>query len=107
MESAVRARRPRGVRRMRQRRRVRAAARHWSSRLGGPCTHPTPDYAAPNAVHACWGPMAAITDQSTSELRTNLRARREYAATASGWRRKSALQSIAEMEDELEARGEP
>ena len=51
--------------------------------------------------------MAAITDQSTSELRTNLRALREHAATVSGWRRKSALQSIVEMEDELEARGEP
>ena len=51
--------------------------------------------------------MAAITDQSTSELRANLRARREYAATLSGWRLKSALRSIVEMEDELEARGEP
>jgi hypothetical protein len=51
--------------------------------------------------------MAAITDQSSSELRANLRARREYAATVSGWRLKSALRSIVEMEHELEARGEP
>lgn len=51
--------------------------------------------------------MPPIADQSTSELRANLRARREYAATASGWRLKSALRSIVEMEDELEARGEP
>jgi hypothetical protein len=51
--------------------------------------------------------MAAITDQSTSELRVNLRARREYAATLSGWRLKSARRSIVEMEQELESRGEP
>ena len=51
--------------------------------------------------------MAAITEQSTSGLRANLRARREHAATVSGWRLKSALRSIVEMEDELEARGEP
>jgi hypothetical protein len=51
--------------------------------------------------------MAAITEQSTSEPRANVRARREYAATLSGSRRKSALRSIVEMEDELEARGEP
>ena len=51
--------------------------------------------------------MAAITDQSTSELRANLRARREYAATASGWRLRSALRNIVEIENELEARGEP
>ena len=51
--------------------------------------------------------MAAFSDQSTSELRANLRARREYAATLSGWRLKSALRTIGEMEDELERRGEP
>jgi hypothetical protein len=51
--------------------------------------------------------MAAITDQSTSELRANLRARRDYAATVSSRRLKSALRSIVEMEAELEARGEP
>jgi hypothetical protein len=50
--------------------------------------------------------MAAITDQSTSELRVNLRARREWAQTAIGWRRRDALREIREMEDELEARGE-
>jgi hypothetical protein len=65
-------------------------------------------YAARNAIHSpVGGPTAAITDQSTSELRANLRARREYAATVSGWRLKSALRNIVEMEDELEARGEP
>ena len=51
--------------------------------------------------------MAAITDHSTSELRVNLRARREWAQTAIGWRRRDALREIREMEDELEARGEP
>ncbi|MFZ0976590.1 MAG: hypothetical protein WAN22_30500 [Solirubrobacteraceae bacterium] len=51
--------------------------------------------------------MAAITDQSTSELRVNLRARREWARTAIGWRRRDALREIREMEDALEARGEP
>ena len=50
--------------------------------------------------------MAAITDQSTSELRVNLRARREWLHTAIGWRRRDALREIREMEDELEARGE-
>lgn len=51
--------------------------------------------------------MAAIADQSTSELRANLRALREHAKTVSGWRQKSALRTIAEMQDELAARGEP
>jgi hypothetical protein len=50
--------------------------------------------------------MAASSDQSTSELRANLRAEREHAATVSGWRRKSARQRIVEIEAELEARGE-
>ena len=52
------------------------------------------------------GPMEPIADQPTPKLRTNLRAQREHAATLSGWRRRSALRSIVEMEDELEARGE-
>ena len=50
--------------------------------------------------------MTAIADQSASELRANLRARREWAASATGWRRRDALRDIREMEDELRARGE-
>ena len=50
--------------------------------------------------------MAAITDQFTSELRANLRAQRDHAASVSGWRRKSALRTVVEMENELEVRGE-
>jgi hypothetical protein len=50
--------------------------------------------------------MAAIGDQSTSELRANLLARRGWARTVTGWRRQDALRDIREIEDELEARGE-
>jgi hypothetical protein len=50
--------------------------------------------------------MAAIADQSSSELRVNLLARREWAKTVTGWRRRDALREIREIEDELEARGE-
>jgi hypothetical protein len=51
--------------------------------------------------------MTAVSDQPTSELRANLRAEREHAATVSGWRQKSARQRTVEIEAELEARGEP
>lgn len=50
--------------------------------------------------------MPAIPDQSTSELRANLLARRDWAKTATGWRRRDALRDIREIEEELKARGE-
>jgi hypothetical protein len=50
--------------------------------------------------------MPGIADQSTSELRANLLARREWAKTATGWRRRDALRDIREIEEELQARGE-
>ena len=50
--------------------------------------------------------MAAIADQSTSELRANLLARREWVKKVTGWRRRDALREIREIEDELKARGE-
>jgi hypothetical protein len=50
--------------------------------------------------------MPAIADQSTSELRANLLARRQWAKKVTGWRRRDALREIGEIEDELKARGE-
>jgi hypothetical protein len=50
--------------------------------------------------------MPAIADQSASELRANLLARREWAKAATGWRRRDALRDIREIEEELKARGE-
>ena len=50
--------------------------------------------------------MPAIADQSTSELRANLLARRQWAKKVTGWRRRDALREIREIEDELKARGE-
>ena len=50
--------------------------------------------------------MPAIADQSTSELRANLLARREWAKTATGWRRRDALRDIRDIEEELKARSE-
>lgn len=49
--------------------------------------------------------MPAVADQSTSELRANLLARREWAEKATGWRRRDALRDIREIEEELKARG--
>ena len=50
--------------------------------------------------------MPAISDQSTSELRANLLARRAWAKEATGWRKRDALRDIREIEEELKARGE-
>ena len=50
--------------------------------------------------------MPAIADQSTSELRANLLARREWVKKVTGWRRRDALREIREIEDELKTRGE-
>ena len=49
--------------------------------------------------------MTAITDQSASELRANLPARREWAASATGWVGGSSA-GYWEVEDELRAHGE-
>jgi hypothetical protein len=50
--------------------------------------------------------MPAIPDQSTSELRANVLARRAWTKEAAGWRKRDALRDIREIEEELKARGE-
>jgi hypothetical protein len=50
--------------------------------------------------------MAAIADQSTSELRANLLAPREWVKKVTGWRRQDVLREIREIEEELKGRGE-
>jgi hypothetical protein len=50
--------------------------------------------------------MPAFADQSTSELRANLLARRAFAEEAAGWRKRDALRDVREIEEELQARGE-